>query len=163
MAPNKVFFMEQTGRCMFSSSNLGFIKVDDVTKTFKCDFKVRSFIDADLYRTAGKIESLMATLGWKRFIHQGALSSFINNIDSNTTANTWARLYRKHTGKVISKLVCPGGLETATFCVKNPKMTGNAIVVASTIIKEHSPDEAVNVTDTNTFWKILKDFLKELK
>ena len=63
LCPNKVFIPYKNQKCMFSSSNVGFVQLDKETSTFKVDFKIRSFIDLDVKRNEQKIHYFMSNFG----------------------------------------------------------------------------------------------------
>ena len=84
LAPNKEFTQTLGENKMFSSSNLGFICIDD--GRVRLDFKARSFIDGEVQRTVRKIKSLGLLLGFKECTQQGQLMAFINDIKHNTAA-----------------------------------------------------------------------------
>jgi di/tripeptidase len=63
LCPNKVFIPQKDQKCMFSSSNIGFVQLDNETSTFKVDFKIRSFIDRDVKKNEKKIHLLMNHFG----------------------------------------------------------------------------------------------------
>lgn len=161
LAPNKVFTLTDKQEKMFASSNLGFICIDD--GHLKMDFKVRSFIDGETQRIVRKIKSLGELLGFKKFVQQGQLFAFINDVKSNQAAQTWAKCYEEVVGKPITFLTVAGGLECAIICVKNPGMIANTISVNTTLFDCHSPSEGFSVPDTVKFWKVLKLVLSKLE
>ena len=161
LAPNKIFTLTNNEQKMFSSSNLGFVCIDN--GKMQMDFKVRSFIDGETQRIVRKIKCLGELLGFKKFHQQGQLFAFINDVKFNTAAQTWAKCYKEVTGEDIKFLTIAGGLECATICVKNPAMVANTISVNTSLFNCHSPYEAFSVADTVKFWKVLKMVLGELK
>jgi len=161
LAPNKVFTEKADHTTMFSSSNLGFIGIKD--NLISWDFKVRSFIDEEAYRTGKQIVNLMSLLGFKKYIYQGALSAFINDITNNKAAIIWEKVHDEVTGRKLNKTACPGGLESASFCKVNPAMTQNTIIVNGTVLNEHSTKEAMVLKDIQEFWVIIKKVLQSIK
>lgn len=161
LAPNKVFTQSINSQKMYSSSNLGFICIDD--GRVNIDFKVRSFVDSEIQRTIRKISSLGKLLGFENFTQEGRLFAFINDITNNYVAQIWSSAYHDLVGGQINFLAVPGGLECATLCAKNPQMTGNTISVNTTLYNCHSPSEGFNVSDTVKFWKLIKVVLSRLK
>lgn len=161
LAPNKVFTQTLGENKMFSSSNLGFICIDD--GRVRLDFKARSFIDGEVQRTVRKIKSLGTLLGFKECTQQGQLMAFINDIKHNTAAQIWSETYKEVTGKPIKFIAVAGGLECAIICAKNPSMIANSISINTTLFNCHSPAEGFSVPDTIHFWKILKSTLAKLK
>ncbi|MBQ0045301.1 MAG: M20/M25/M40 family metallo-hydrolase [Mycoplasma sp.] len=160
LAPNKVFTMAKTGDMMFSSSNLGFMSIEN--GRLKIDFKIRSFMDGEIQRKVRKIKSLGELLGFTNFTQEGQIFSFINDIKNNYCADVYAECYEQIVGKPIRKLTCPAGLECAIVCLKNPAMTQNTISVNTTLFNCHSPTEGISVPDTIKFWKVLKLTLSKL-
>lgn len=160
LAPNKVFTLARSGNMMFSSSNLGFVSVEG--GKLKIDFKIRSFMDGEIQRKVRKIKTLGELLGFKNFEQQGQIYSFINDIKNNYCSDVYSECYEQVTGKPIQKHICPGGLECAIVCLKNPTMTQNTISVNTTLFNCHSPTEGVSVPDTVKFWKVLKLTLSKL-
>lgn len=160
LAPNKVFTSTSYSFNMYSSSNLGFINIDD--GHVKIDFKVRSFNDGEVQRIIRKINALGTLLGFKNYTQVGQLFAFINDIKSNHVAHVYGDAYKEVTKKDISFLAVPGGLECALVCVKNPNMIANTISVNTTLINCHSPNEAFNVEDTKKFWEVIKLTLSRL-
>lgn len=61
--PNKVFIPEKNFKCMFSSSNIGYVELCSKCKKFKVDYKVRGFIDDDVERNVNKIHAYMTYFG----------------------------------------------------------------------------------------------------
>jgi len=161
-APNGCFTPETSYRCMFSSSNLGFVEITPQTKEFKCDYKIRSFLDKDVERLAHKFTNYMTIMGYPKHEYQCKCSSFVNDIDSNISAQCWIHAYKKITGKDIDVQICPGGLELPEICKKVDGLMPNAISVATTIIKEHSPDEVLPLAEYKIFWATLKEVLKTI-
>ncbi|MCQ2747756.1 MAG: hypothetical protein MJ223_00470 [Mycoplasmoidaceae bacterium] len=149
LAPNKVFTQTLGENKMFSSSNLGFVSIDDGHVKF--DFKVRSFIDGEIQRVVRKISSLGRLFGFNDYIQQGQLFSFINDLKDNHVAQIWGECYKKVTGKTIKCLTVAGGLECALVCVKNPVMVANTISINTTLFNCHPPAEGFSVQDTIQF------------
>ena len=161
LAPNKVFTTAKKGGNMYSSSNLGFVSIEN--GKLRMDFKVRSFLDGEIQRKVRKIKSLGTLLGFTEFEQSGQLFAFINDITHNHASDIYAQAYEEITGQPIRKLTVAGGLECAVVCMKNPSMTSNTICIATTLNNCHSPYESVSVQDTIKFWKVLKLTLSRLK
>lgn len=161
LCPNKVFTEALDRRTMYSSSNLGFMKVEN--EKLLWDFKVRSFVDEEAYRTTKRIIKLMSLLGFDNWFYQGALSAFINDITNNKVAILWEEIHKKVTGRALGKSASAGALESASFCKVNPAMTENTIIVNATVLNEHSTQEAFILKDLQEFWKILKAVLESIK
>ncbi len=162
LCPNKVFIPQKDQKCMFSSSNIGFVQLDKETSAFKVDFKIRSFIDRDVKRNEKKIHLLMNHFGWTNHNLQGICKSFINDPKNNTIAKIWCNAYQKITNKPLLCDIIPGGLEIAEICAKKPSLTNNTICVAATVLNEHTVKEAVPVIDLQLFWEIIKEVLKTI-
>ena len=159
--PNKVFTSKKDNTCMFSSSNLGFVDLDSRTKRFKADFKIRGFIDDDVTRTLLRINYYMENFHWSNYTVQGLCKSFINDVNTNASAQTWIKAYSTtRGGKEPRTALCPGGLEVTDLCLKKPEITPNTISIAATVFEEHSPSEAVPIHDLKIFWATLKEFLR---
>lgn len=161
LAPNKVFTEKLDHESMYASSNLGFMKIDNGKLLW--DFKVRSFIDDEVYRICKQIVNMNALIGFNKYIYQGALSAFINDITNNNAAIIWEKVHNEVTGRKLLKTACPGGLESASFCKVHPVMTENTIIVNGTVLNEHSTNEAFVLRDLQEFWKIIKKVLAEIK
>lgn len=162
LCPNKVFTPQKDQKCMFSSSNVGFVQLDKVSSSFKVDFKIRSFVDLDVKRNEQKIHRFMTHFGWANRSLLGLSKSFINDPKNNLTAKIWCDAYQKITNKPLMCDIVPGGLEIAEICAKKPNLTSNAICVAATVLNEHSVKEAVPVKDLQLFWQIIQEVLKTI-
>ncbi|MCQ3907596.1 MAG: hypothetical protein MJ219_02395 [Mycoplasmoidaceae bacterium] len=149
LAPNKVFTASKKSNNMFSSSNLGFVSIDN--GMLRIDFKIRSFLDGEVQRKVRKIKSLGDLLGFTEFEQTGQLYAFINDIAHNHAADIYSQAYEDIMGRPIQKLTVAGGLECAVVCLKNPSMTHNTICIATTLSNCHSPYESFSVQDTVKF------------
>jgi len=161
LCPNKVFTEALDRKTMYSSSNLGYMVIEH--DKLQWDFKVRSFVDAEAYRTTKQIIKLMSLIGFDNWYYQGALSAFINDITNNKVAILWEEMHKQVTGRVLGKSASAGALESASFCKVNPIMTENTIIVNATVLYEHSTKEAFVLKDLQAFWKILKLVLENIK
>ncbi|XQP55786.1 MAG: M20/M25/M40 family metallo-hydrolase [Mycoplasmoidaceae bacterium] len=161
LAPNKVFTADPSSHSMYSSSNLGFISIEN--DTLRMDFKVRSFLDGEIQRKVRKIKSLGELLGFTHFEQSGQVYAFINDLTHNHAAHVYSQAYEEIVGKPIKQMAVAGGLECASICLKNPAMTQNTVCISTTLHNCHSPSESLSVQDTVKFWKVLKLTLARLK
>ncbi len=157
IAANGVFEMNREVRGLVEySRNLGVICTDEKGITFI--FSARSAIEGRLDASVRELELLAAVTGCTARHHSRYPGWDYASV--SPLRDRYLQVYRTVTGKEATVNVIHAGLECGVIHSKLPDM--DMISVGPTMHDIHSPDERLDLSATETFWKTLAHLIGEL-
>jgi len=159
--PNDMMVVNDTGKKMFNSSNVGVVKtLGDVIEGL---IMPRSYYKPDLDNLIKLITIYAKNHGASEVNADGGCSGWLTpNFEQSRLINLWKQNYIKVVGSEPLIRPNPGGLEVAEIVLKNNKMLPNAMSTGPIIFKEHSIFENCPVESIKKIWTILQLTLKGL-
>lgn len=136
------------------SRNLGVVRTegDDVTFVFSSRSGIESRLDASIC----ELDALAAALDCKTN-HYSRYPGW-DFVSESAVREAYVKAYRDVTGKDAAINVIHAGLECGIIYSKLPDM--DMISIGPDMYDIHSPDEALNLDSTETFWKTLERFIE---
>lgn len=138
------------------SRNLGVVSTEDRRVTFA--FSTRSSMESRLDASTRELDLLARTVG-ATAVHHGRYPGW-NYAPDSPLREAYCRAYREVTGKDARIDVIHAGLECGVIGFKIPGI--DAISIGPTMYNIHSPNEALNLSDTEVFWKVLLKLIELL-
>ena len=164
MLPNGMYSQNMHAGCMFNSSNLGKIRLNNCL--CKLGLSSRSFIDSDCLQIANKIIDFCRLFKIRKKeinINLACRAWLVPNIEKSSLIQIWRNNFFK-IHNIQPKIVSiAGGLEIADIIKKSPQMIYNSLSCGPKIIMAHSTLEAVMVDSIINLWNILTLTLKEIR
>jgi dipeptidase D len=79
----------------------------------------------------------------------------------NELADKYEVFFNKNSNEKTKQVLITGGVEPAYIMSKRPNMS--AIAIGPNILDVHTPNERLDIASTQSFFKLLIDFLPEIK
>ncbi len=139
-----------------TSNNLAAVHTDE--RAVRLLVSVRSSIRSALLALRARVQSI-AELSGGTITHNDAYPGWKPNLKSEVLAAT-QRVHERALGKKPELKAVHAGLECGVIGEKLPGM--DMVSIGPWIESPHSPSERVNIPSVATFWKFLKELVKEL-
>ena len=136
------------------SRNLGVVSISE--GEVKYLFSTRSAIESQLDASIAELDALAAALG-ARTRHYSRYPGW-DYLEHSPLREAYLCAYRAVTGKEAEINVIHAGLECGLIRSRLPEM--DVISIGPTMFNIHSPDEALQLRDTEIFWQTLEALLK---
>ncbi len=136
------------------SRNLGVITTEH--NKIKFVFSTRSSMESRLDASIRELELLAAVTGCETN-HHSRYPGW-NYAKNSALRDAYCNAYRTVTGQDATVNVVHAGLECGFISSKVPDM--DIIAIGPTLFDIHSPDEALSLGDTETFWTTLEQLIK---
>jgi dipeptidase D len=157
VCPNGIFRMSAAIKDLVqSSNNLARIELGNGTFSIKC--LTRSSVDTEKMEVAQAVRSAFELIG-AQVEYGGSYPGWTPNPNA-VIVKLMTELYEKMFGEKPNVNACHAGLECGILNGPYPKI--EMISFGPTIHGAHSPDEKVNISSVQKYWKYLLETLNQI-